>query len=247
MLDYLETLGRCMTLEDVWKLQLAKMADFGFDRLIYGFTRFYTKRTAGPIEDALVLSNHEPGYFKRFMEEEHYLRAPLFEWALHNTGAHSWSYIREDYEKMSKKERAVVDFNIANGVVAGYTISFHNALTRARAVFALTARPGLSQSEVNAIWQRDGREIEAICNMAHLKMLSLPHTSERPRLSQRQLEVLGWVGDGKTNQDIATIMGLSLATIEKHLRLAREKMDVETTAQAVLKASFLNQMFVVRT
>ena len=52
-------------------------------------------------------------------------------------------------------------------------------------------------------------------------------------------------GDGKTTQDIAIIMGLTPATIEKHLRLAREVLEVETTAQAVLMASFRNQIFVV--
>ena len=31
------------------------------------------------------------------------------------------------------------------------------------------------------------------------------------------------------------------------LRLAREALDVETTAQAVLKAAFYNQMFVIET
>ena len=58
-------------------------------------------------------------------------------------------------------------------------------------------------------------------------------------------EVLEWVGDGKTTADIATIMGLTLATVEKHLRLARESLDVDTTAQAVLKASFQNQIYVL--
>ncbi len=56
-------------------------------------------------------------------------------------------------------------------------------------------------------------------------------------------EALQWVGDGKTAQDIALLMGLTPATVEKHLRLAREALDVETTAQAVLKAAFYNQMF----
>ena len=66
-------------------------------------------------------------------------------------------------------------------------------------------------------------------------------------LTNRQREVLEWVGDGKTTQDIATIMDLTPATVEKHLRLARESLDVETTAQAVLKASFQNQIFLLET
>jgi LuxR family transcriptional regulator len=38
---------------------------------------------------------------------------------------------------------------------------------------------------------------------------------------------------------------LTPATVEKHLRLAREALAVETTAQAVLKATMQNQMFVI--
>ena len=40
-------------------------------------------------------------------------------------------------------------------------------------------------------------------------------------------------------------MGLTSATVEKYLRLAREALDVDTTAQAVLKASFQNQIYVL--
>ena len=44
---------------------------------------------------------------------------------------------------------------------------------------------------------------------------------------------------------IAILMGLTTATVEKHLRLAREALSVETTAQAVLKAALHNQMFIM--
>ena len=69
--------------------------------------------------------------------------------------------------------------------------------------------------------------------------------SRTRKLTGRQREALEWVGEGKTTQDIATIMGLTQATVEKHLRLAREALGVETTAQAVLKASYQNQIFVI--
>ena len=81
----------------------------------------------------------------------------------------------------------------------------------------------------------------------HLKVISLPYNNLRCKLTRRQRQVLEWVGDGKTMQDIATIMGLTSATVEKHLRLARAALDVDTTAQAVLKASFQNQIFTFET
>ncbi|MFP3656183.1 LuxR C-terminal-related transcriptional regulator, partial [Burkholderia sp. SIMBA_052] len=77
------------------------------------------------------------------------------------------------------------------------------------------------------------------------KILTLPYNAPNRGLTRRQREVLQWVGDGKTTQDIALLMGLTTATIEKHLRLAREALSVETTAQAILKAALHNQMYAI--
>ena len=74
--------------------------------------------------------------------------------------------------------------------------------------------------------------------------MSLPHlTTSGKRLTNCQREALEWVSDGKTTQYIATLMGLTQATVEKHLRLARKVLGVETTAQAVIRAAFQNQIF----
>ena len=116
---------------------------------------------------------------------------------------------------------------------------------RSRGAMALTARQEINQDQVDAIWTIHGRTIHALCNVAHLKLMSLPYGNSRRALTKRQREVLEWVGDGKTTQDIATIMGLTPATVEKHLRLAREVLEVDTTAQAVLKASMQNQIFLL--
>ena len=130
------------------------------------------------------------------------------------------------------------------GVLAGYTISFPDPSPRQKAASGLTAKPGMSQCDVEEIWARSGTEIEVIVQVAHLKLASLPMPMAQRRLSKRQREALEWVSEGKTTQDVATIMGLTSATVEKHLRKAREALQVETTAQAVMKASQQRQIFV---
>ncbi|MCP4817709.1 MAG: LuxR family transcriptional regulator, partial [Shimia sp.] len=99
--------------------------------------------------------------------------------------------------------------------------------------------------EVDEIWATRGREIELINNVAHLKVQSLPYSNPERELTSRQREVLEWVGDGKTIQDIALLIERTPATVEKHLRLARDAMNVDTTAQALLKASFLKQIYLL--
>jgi LuxR family transcriptional regulator len=244
-LKYIEEAIAADSVEEVWTLLTAKMETYGFDRLLYGFTRNMTALGLGWPDDFMVLSTHPAEYTQRFIEDRLYHDAPMFNWALSNTGSCSWRWMEEHADALTKRECEVIAFNRRMDVTAGYTISFRDHKIRNRAGIGLTARKGVSQAEVDALWVESGREIEVMCQVTHLVFTTLPYTPPGRSLTPRQREVLEWVGDGKTTQDISTIMGVSQATIEKHLRLAREALDVETTAQAILKASFQNQLFAV--
>ncbi|MCO1948128.1 LuxR C-terminal-related transcriptional regulator [Pseudomonas aeruginosa] len=53
------------------------------------------------------------------------------------------------------------------------------------------------------------------------------------KLSEREREVLAWTAAGKRQADIAATLGLSELTVENHLRSARRRLGVATTAKAV--------------
>jgi LuxR family transcriptional regulator len=245
--DTLIDLTNVARVEDVWARHCALMEGYGFDRLIYGFTRFLTPNSLGDPNDFVVLTNHTPAYRKGFVEGGLYRDAPMVRWALENEGHCSWRVLAEQITSgaLSEKARKVVEFNLAHKVNAGYTISFKSVSSRAKGAISLTARPELSQDDVDAVWAEHGHDIVLLNNIVHLKILTLPVPLQNQTLTPRQREALEWVGDGKTMQDIAQIMGLTQATIEKHLRLARETLNVETTAQAVAKAAFHNQMYIL--
>jgi DNA-binding CsgD family transcriptional regulator len=63
-------------------------------------------------------------------------------------------------------------------------------------------------------------------------------------LTAREGEVLSWLSKGKTNRDIAQILGLSPRTVDKHLEQIYSKLGVEnrTAAAAIaVKAKHLKQ------
>jgi DNA-binding NarL/FixJ family response regulator len=55
-------------------------------------------------------------------------------------------------------------------------------------------------------------------------------------LTPRVAEVLLWVAQGKTNADIATILGISEWTVKKHVLEIFERLGVETRTAASLRA-----------
>ena len=71
-----------------------------------------------------------------------------------------------------------------------------------------------------------------------------PRNGESARLQQaaltrRETEVLSWLAKGKTNRDIAEILGMSPRTVNKHLEHIFDKLGVETrSAAAAIGARF---------
>ena len=86
--------------------------------------------------------------------------------------------------------------------------------------------------------------------MPHLHLAlhrMLPHADKRPSteaapitlLSKREIQVLHWVKNGKTNHEIGQILGISLPTVKNHLQKVMRKLNVNNRAQAVGKSATL--------
>lgn len=246
-LDVVTRIANCTRIEDAWGLGVAALRRFGFDQINYGFTRFRHDNAVGDPADALFLTNHDADHVKAYFESGFFSRTPMFRWVSENVGACSWRWAAEqrDAGRLSDDEIRAMDENWKLGIRAGYSIAFSPTSTRSKGAMGLSARAGLDQDQVDAIWSVYGDQVLAIANMMHLKLTQLPYPVHRRPLTERQRQALEWVADGKTTQDVALLMEISPAMVEKHLRLAREALSVETTAHAVAKASFLNQIFVI--
>lgn len=245
-IEFLDFVMGASSIETIWALHVERMAEYGFDRLLYGFNPAKPPNSWGHIDDCLILTNYPADYVRHFFESGLYRSASTILWTIENVGAASWRDIEAEAARAPPRGSAheVRALDARYGLTAGYAIGFRDVSVRAKGGIVLGARKGLCQEQVDAIWARAGREIMVLNTVVHLRIASLPYQT-RKALTARQREVLEWVGEGKTTQDIATIMGLTVATVEKHLRLARTVLKVDTTAQAVLKAASQNQIFIV--
>jgi DNA-binding CsgD family transcriptional regulator len=70
----------------------------------------------------------------------------------------------------------------------------------------------------------------------HEQQPTRPETLMTLGLSKREAEVLAWVTEGKTNAEIATILGTSARTVDKHLERVYRKFNVETRTAAASRA-----------
>lgn len=245
MLEYLERVLSSDDIDQIWSCHCETMRHYGFDRLLYGFVPFRTQLRKFDESDALILNSHGPLYVDRLGEPDIFVANPILHWLESHEGPLLWSQLNEwaSAGLLSQSGRRVLEVKHQLGATAGLTISFGGLSKRALAWISLCAMPGLSQADVDRIWDRNRQELTVLNAATHLKITSLPFPSSVTQLTARQREVLEWVADGKTIADIAELMGLTTATVEKHLRLARETMRVDTTVQATVKALLQKRLF----
>jgi DNA-binding NarL/FixJ family response regulator len=89
----------------------------------------------------------------------------------------------------------------------------------------------------NAHLARRAREAVAALQQRHPLQAEPPARLRAASLTPRETEVLSWLAKGKTNRDIADILGMSPRTVNKHLEHIFEKLGVETRAAAAALAS----------
>ncbi|WP_198083698.1 helix-turn-helix transcriptional regulator [Variovorax sp. E3] len=62
------------------------------------------------------------------------------------------------------------------------------------------------------------------------------HGVERPALTAREAEVLRWTADGKTCEEVALLLRISVNTVKFHVRNAVEKLSVANKTAAAANA-----------
>jgi LuxR family transcriptional regulator, quorum-sensing system regulator CciR len=64
----------------------------------------------------------------------------------------------------------------------------------------------------------------------------------QPKLTRRQLDCVVLAGRGKSDRDVAQILGISDQTVHQHMEDAKRKYDVATRMQLIVRALFDSQL-----
>lgn len=246
LLGQLAALMRAETTEEAWAVAVSAFRSLGFEHVIYGYSPDARGAVLGSADDFLVLSTLPGTLVREIVARGMHWQSVTFNWALRNSGVASWSMPCEaaGLPPGFVQRPEVLAFYAEAGIVSGVSVGFASGRTRGAAAMALAAPATVPQAEVDAWLPAAEEAIFVLGSVTHRALMSLPWRRTGGALTARQREVLEWVAEGKTTADIAMILGLKPATVEKHLRLARGCLGVDTTAHALIKATFLNQLFV---
>lgn len=123
-------------------------------------------------------------------------------------------------------------FRALEAGAAGYMLKEANASELASAVRAVHAGgvfiyPSLTKALIEQFLLRDNSGEER---------------SSDDRLTEREKETLGFIGDGKTNQEIADAMRMSVHTVQSHRSNIMKKLGLHNRAQLVTYAARVDRI-----
>jgi DNA-binding CsgD family transcriptional regulator len=174
--------------------------------------------------------NVSPDFAQRYLAEHLYKIDPFIRKASLDLIPFSWHEIfnnQHSNKDIRYFQNVCRDFDMLDGFVvpshcpggAMGMISFMGPLS-----FDFVAQPFLQQV---AVHYRSA--------MRRLLYEDSPAPSEG-LLTLRQLECVRWIAMGKSDWEIAAILGLSESTINRHVELAKERLGVHTRVQVVVEA-----------
>lgn len=165
-----------------------------------------------------------------YVEERHYLSNPMLRHALNSVEPFYFDEVtlRNDLDgpEAAFLER-VRGLDLLNGL--GIQVFGPNGRN---GYCGLGLRPGVTRID-----PADVRNIQWVCQLAHLRYCGMLQSTfgPVPHLSEREAEVLSWVARGKSNSSIAEILGISVHTVDAHLRRIYLKLGVFDRISAAVR------------
>jgi len=232
-----ERLVSARDLPEAWQIIRDVVHSCGFDHLMFATNRLRGTSLFGEQIDTYMISDLPDRFMKPFWEQDRYRSSALAIWAMQNAGVRDLRSLPPHgcSDASKAKQEETKKLLSAAGVTSGYVMGFNTADAPAATAMAFL-NFGQDHDAADRLWMTHGRALNSYAAIFQLLARTLPIPLAHRQLTRRQNEVLRWVGAGKTTAEIATILGLSPATVEKHLRQVRDTLGVSTTTQAVLHA-----------
>ncbi len=228
--------GKMMSLfssedEQAWSASLFGLArHHGFDQVLYGAVPSRNSK----LETAFLASNYPSAWRVHYDAERLAYVDPTVAHCQNSSMAVVW----EPETFGTPAQRQMYEEACGHGIRSGITLPVHGPNGEFGVLsFASDAPP--DDGFASAV-QHSLPALSMIRDYAFASSLRFltPRVGqeEAPRLTRRELEVLKWVMVGKSSWEISKITRCSEATVNFHIGNVRQKFNVNTRQQALVKA-----------
>ncbi len=217
--------------EASWQASLFSLArSQGFNQVLYGAVGSKHAK----LENAFLHSNYDDAWRRTYDADKLHYVDPTVTHCITSSVPIVW----EPETFSTPAQRALYEEACGFGIRSGITFPIHGPSGEFGVVsFASDALPS-SDFDDNIVNLMPA--LSLIRDYAFESSLKFIHAQNQaepaPRLTKRELEVLNWVMVGKSSWEISKITVCSEATVNFHIGNIRQKFNVNTRQQALVKA-----------
>lgn len=132
--------------------------------------------------------------------------------------------------KLSPKQQALVDAFVAYGWKDVFAVPIHGPGSLQGLVTMVTREDVALDPADHAVLEIAARTVWERCRTSEGFGVS---GSDRPHLSAREIECLQWAATGKSDGEIAALLGIQPRTAHFHIEQAKKRLGVRTRVEAV--------------
>ncbi len=230
-LDFIERIEPLTTADDILNALLAIITEFGL-------TSFCISGLPEPgesLREYVLLSGWPTAWLERYIAEDYVHVDPVIRQLKRTVTPFQWDEALYDVGNEPQAHRVMTEateFRMHSGLtVPIYSVSG----------FQACVTYGSSERKLD-LSSRSVAALHLISIYAHNKMRDVMADSgnraakRATALSAREIEVLKWMAAGKTNWEIARIIGVTERTVEFHVSQALRRLNAVTRTQAVAEA-----------
>ncbi|MBM3607813.1 MAG: LuxR family transcriptional regulator [Alphaproteobacteria bacterium] len=217
------------TRSELGKSILRRTKQFGVTSLFGGFA---PARHADPaaLASCVFFSELPKEWSKYYFARNYSLYDPTVHKFLASSNAFDWREVEREWYVAECSGRVMNEARDA-GLKSGFTVPLI-PLDNRKAAISFAGDQIDDSIESRAI-------LSLIANYALAKDLKFqlsPHPPIQPKVSKREQDILNWVAEGKTDWEIATILGISVHTVDKFVRQLKKKFNCVNRTQTIVIA-----------
>jgi LuxR family quorum-sensing transcriptional regulator LasR len=217
--------------EAAWRDALFDVArGLGFDSVLYGVVP--SKHAS--LEGSFLHSNYSRDWRVQYDTQKLYYVDPTVSHCL----ASSIPIVWEPETFIAKDQGALYEEASQFGIRSGITFPIHGRSGEVGLIsFAADVMPGEQFNDRLIHYLADLSLVRDYAFESSLKHIKAKNVAEPvPHLTKRELEVIKWVMAGKSSWEISRITDCAEATVNFHISNIRQKFNVNTRQQALVKA-----------
>lgn len=181
--------------------------------------------------DPSVMLNYPDEWQERYFEMGYDRIDPIIKMSRRRAGSFRWSELYND-TSTNEDERRVFDEAATFGLRSGISVPLHGP----DGSFAIMSFARARNCEFK---NRAVTYLQLAAFHFHLRVAKFANVSaaeEAPDLSLRERECILWVARGKSSWEIGRILGISVNTVNFHVKNVLRKLDTDSRTAAAIKA-----------